>query len=130
MFVCVLSHVQLFVTPWTIPARLLRPWDSPGKSTGVGSHVLLQGIFPTQGLSPHLSHLLNWQADSLLPHHLGSLVAQIQNFKECPVPGKELSSFSIVDKLTDQPIVQFLSWMVSKHFKVEGLFDEVKFTWK
>ena len=57
-------------------------------------------------------------------------MAQIQNFKECPVPGKELSSFSIVDKLTDQPIVQFLSGMVSKHFKVEGLFDEVKFTWK
>ena len=28
--------------------RLLRPWDSPGKNTGVGSHSLLQGIFPTQ----------------------------------------------------------------------------------
>ena len=25
------------------------PWDSPGKDTGVGFHVLLQGIFPTQG---------------------------------------------------------------------------------
>ena len=23
--------------------------DSPGKNTGVGSHFLLQGIFPTQG---------------------------------------------------------------------------------
>ena len=23
--------------------------DSPGKNTGVGSHSLLQGIFPTQG---------------------------------------------------------------------------------
>ena len=29
--------------------RLLRPWDSPGKNTGVGCHFLLQGIFPTQG---------------------------------------------------------------------------------
>ena len=28
---------------------LLCPWDSPGKSTGVGCHFLLQGIFPTQG---------------------------------------------------------------------------------
>ena len=27
----------------------LCPWDSPGKKTGVGSHSLLQGIFPTQG---------------------------------------------------------------------------------
>ena len=31
------------------PARLLYPWDSPGKETGVGCHSLLQGIFPTQG---------------------------------------------------------------------------------
>ena len=30
------------------PARLLCPWDSPGQNTGVGSHSLLQGIFPTQ----------------------------------------------------------------------------------
>ena len=30
------------------PAKLLCPWDSPGKNTGVGCHALLQGIFPTQ----------------------------------------------------------------------------------
>ena len=29
-------------------ARLLCPWDSPGKKTGVGYHFLLQGIFPTR----------------------------------------------------------------------------------
>ena len=29
---------------------------SPGKNTGVGSHSLLQGIFPTQGLNPRLLH--------------------------------------------------------------------------
>ena len=40
------------------PARLLCPWDSPGKNTGVGCPALLQGIFPTQGLNPCLSHLL------------------------------------------------------------------------
>ena len=33
------------------PTRLLCPWDSSGKSTGVGCHALLQGIFPTQGLN-------------------------------------------------------------------------------
>ena len=31
------------------PARLLCPWDFPGKNTGVGCHFLLQGLFPTQG---------------------------------------------------------------------------------
>ena len=29
--------------------RLLRPWDFPGKDTGVGCHFLLHRIFPTQG---------------------------------------------------------------------------------
>ena len=32
-------------------ARLLCPWNSPGKNTGVGSHPLFQGIFLTQGLN-------------------------------------------------------------------------------
>ena len=40
-------------------ARLLRPWDSPGKNTGVGCHALLQGIFLTQGSNLHL--LLGWR---------------------------------------------------------------------
>ena len=38
------------------PSRLLCPWDSPGKNTGVGFHALLQGIFPTQGSNPSLPH--------------------------------------------------------------------------
>ena len=38
------------------PSRLLCPWDSPGKNTGVGCYSLLQGIFPTQGLNPGLLH--------------------------------------------------------------------------
>ena len=45
------------------------PWDSPGKSTGVGS--LLQGIFPTQGSNQSLLH---WQADSLPPEPLGNSI--------------------------------------------------------
>ena len=38
------------------PARLLCPWDFPGKNTGVGCHFFLYGIFPTQGLNPGLPH--------------------------------------------------------------------------
>ena len=34
------------------PARLLCPWDSPGKNTGAGCHSFLQGIFPAQGSNP------------------------------------------------------------------------------
>ena len=32
------------------PTRLLCPWDSPGKNTGVGFYAFLQGIFQTQEL--------------------------------------------------------------------------------
>ena len=40
------------------PARLLCPWDFPGKNAGVRCHaLLLQGIFATQGSNPHLLHL-------------------------------------------------------------------------
>ena len=38
------------------PSRLLCPWHSPGKNTGMGCHFLLQGIFPTQGLNLCLLH--------------------------------------------------------------------------
>ena len=36
------SCAQLFVTHGLQPTRLLRPWDFPGKSTGIGCHCLLQ----------------------------------------------------------------------------------------
>ena len=58
--VCVLSrfsHVWLFVVLWT--ARLLCPWNSPGKNIRVGCHALLQGIFLTQGSNPGLLRLLH-----------------------------------------------------------------------
>ena len=45
--------------------RLHCPWDSLSKNTGVGCHLLLQGIFPTQGLKRSLLCLLHWQAGSL-----------------------------------------------------------------
>ena len=48
------------------PDRLFCPWDSLGKNTGMVSHALLQGIFPTQGSN---LCLLNWQADSLSLSH-------------------------------------------------------------
>ena len=60
--------VSLFATPWTVPARLLSPWNSPGKNTGVGCHTPFQGIFLTQGWNWGLPTL---QADSLLPEPSG-----------------------------------------------------------
>ena len=65
------SCVQLSATPWTLCnpmelTRLLCPWDSPGKNTGVGCHFLLQQIFPIQRSNLHLLH---WKTDSLPLSH-------------------------------------------------------------
>ena len=41
----------------SVMSESLRPCgDSPGKSTGVGHHALLQGISPTQGPNLGLLH--------------------------------------------------------------------------
>ena len=54
-----LTRVQLFCDPHGLqPARLLCPWHSPSKNTGVGCLFLLQGVFLIQGLNPCLLH---WQ---------------------------------------------------------------------
>ena len=54
------------------PARLLCPWDSPGKNTGVGSHSLLQRIFPTQGSNLGLLYCrqILYQGIEPMPLHL------------------------------------------------------------
>ena len=63
------------------PARLFCPQDFPGKNTGVGCHLLFQGIFLTQGLNPCfcvpcrqiLYHLGYWEASpSWAGHHFSS----------------------------------------------------------
>ena len=60
--------------PGLCSSRLLCPWDSPGKNTGVGCHFLLQGVFLTQGSNLHFLCLLHWQVDCLPWHHLLSTV--------------------------------------------------------
>ena len=49
-----LSHVQLFTTPWTTQSMEYSRLEY--KNTRVGSYSLLQGIFPTRGLNPGLPH--------------------------------------------------------------------------
>ena len=80
---------------------LLCPWDSPGKNTGVISHFLLQGIFPTQGSN---LHPLDWQADTLPLSHQGSPMLLIispkyRMFVHPPFPN------SFVDTLTPNVMV-------------------------
>ena len=58
---CVQLHSTLCDAVDCSPTRLLCPWNSPGKNTGVGSHSLFQGIFSIQGLNlsfPHCGQIL------------------------------------------------------------------------
>ena len=64
------------------PTRLLCPWDSPGKNTGVGCHAFLQGIFPTRGSDPRLVHLQHWQTGSLPPAPPGKPHPVLQWFSD------------------------------------------------
>ena len=80
------------MTPWTVAHQAYLSMGFPSKNTGVGCHVLLQGIFPTQGLNPalphcrqilyHLSHqgsprLLEWVA---YPFSRGNFPVQELNY--------------------------------------------------
>ena len=85
------------------PARLLCPWDSPGKNTGVDCHALLQGIFLTQGLNPHLLHLL---------HYRQSLYS-LNDYKICP---QRVSSLKRQARLLGSQSPQILSWLLFTTF--------------
>ena len=52
------SYSSAILTPPPLP-----PWNFQGKCTGMG--ILLQWIFPIQGLNLCFLYLLHWQADSL-----------------------------------------------------------------
>ena len=45
------------------------PWRFPSKTTRMGSHFLLRGVFLTQGLNPHFLH---WKEIFLLRSHQGN----------------------------------------------------------
>ena len=52
--VCHSAMSNSLQSPGLSSSKLLCPWNSPGKNTGVGSHSLLPGIFLMQGLNLHL----------------------------------------------------------------------------
>ena len=74
---CMLSHIQLFATPWTVVPQPPLSMEFPRKNTGVGCHFLLQVIFLTQGLNVHLCvscisrqilyHCATWEAPHSWP---------------------------------------------------------------
>ena len=74
--------VPLIVIPGAVAHRLLVHEDFPGKNAGVGCHILLQEIFPTQGSNLH------WQVGSLPlapPRKLNqSIEVESESHSVCP----------------------------------------------
>ena len=62
---CMLSCVQLCVTPSTVACQAPLSMGFSRQEYWSGYHCLLQGTFPTQGLSLHLLGLPHCQAGSL-----------------------------------------------------------------
>ena len=58
-----------FVTTWTVAHQASQSMGFPGRNTGVGGPLLLQGSFPTQRSNLCLLH---WQVDALPLSHQGS----------------------------------------------------------
>ena len=93
-----LSRVWLLATPWTAAyqAPLSRPWDFPGKSTGVGSAYLRLLIFLLAILilacassSPafcmmYSAYKLNKQGDNIQPWHTTFPILN-KSIVSCPI---------------------------------------------
>ena len=97
------------------PTRLLCPWDSPSKNTGLGCHFLHQGIFPTQGSNLRLLSLALagrffkrylgsplWKMDSVKWYHVATLGVR---YPVLQAPG-----------LLSAVVVMFVSWVLLVKF--------------
>ena len=119
--------------------RLLCPWDSPGKNTGVVCHAFLQGTFPTQGwVSQPGSPTL--QADSLPTKPTSAHSVQFSSVAQscltlwdpmdcsklpCPSPMAQTHVYRVGDAIQPSHPLLFSSppaFNLSQH---EGLFQWV-----
>ena len=99
-----LSGVRLFAILWTVACQAPLSMEFSRQNTGVSCCFLLQGIFLTQGLNPHL---LNWQADSLLLSYWGNPIYR-HNYLNA-----EFNSYSSFMVLSD--VVTIITYGESGH---------------
>ena len=94
------------------PARLLCPWNSPGKNTGAGCHFLLQVVFLTQGCNPGL---LRCKQILYCLSHQGSLVFYFLFF------------FTILVKGVKKIMIDLALSNALTTYKLSNLFKSVSF---
>ena len=122
------SHSVVFNSWWPhglYSARLLCPWNSPGKNIGVDYHSLLQGIFPIQGSNLGLLHcrwilycLSHWGGPWLhvylgMGYSLASWRMLLIILCDCWGPGKLTLTITTTLALWENwEVIYSLSWLV------------------
>ena len=99
MCTCMLSLfscVQLFVTPWTVARQTPLSMGFSQQEYWSGSHALLQGIFPTQGLNLHLLWVLHCRWILYLLSHHGCVYIHTQMIVEVGHGGVDGISINIL----------------------------------
>ena len=90
------------------PTRLLCPWNSLSKNSGVGCHSLLHAIFLTQGLN---SGLLYCRQILYFLSHQGSINVKTDNFRNRVCKGQDIFSGSPTSMRTS--IAEWCSVMIT-----------------
>ena len=101
--------------------RLLCPWNSLGKNTGVGSHFLLQGLFPTQGSNPGLPHCRQ------ILYHLSHQEPFIPQGIKCPASPHALPDrawASHPGNYTQCPTLKWWGWKRTGRLGTGGTYSE------
>ena len=109
------------------PHALYSPWNSPGQNTGMGSLLLLQGIFPTQGLNPgllqcrrilyQLSHKRNPRILEWVAYPFFSRSSQPRNQTGSPA----LQADSLPTELSGKPLAMNSYHLLSTNYVSSGV---------
>jgi len=84
------------------PTRLPRPWDSPGKNTGVGCHFLLQCMkwnVKVKSLSRVQLLATPWTAAYQAPQSMG--FSRREYWSGVPLPSPDTVDYTISNSFTD-----------------------------
>ena len=129
-----LSRVRLLATHGLQPTGLLHPWDSPGKSTGVGCHFLLQCVkveseSEVAQSCPNLSN--PWIAARQAPPSLG--FSRQEHWSGLPFPSpKYMDRPQLIRSSTDRQLGCFQlfcydKWCCNEEFEMWVLVHIHKF---
>ena len=127
--VLLLSHLVVSdsVRPHRLqPTRLPRPWDSPGKNTGVGCHFLLQCMkvkseSEVAQSCPTVSDLMDCSLPGSPVH--GIFQARVLQWVAIAISLHCLANINNIAWILNNTTFSFISYLLAMCFKAQGLFS-------